>query len=159
MWLYPTRVQVQQRPGQKMLTICLRLFLFVLAVESCNLWTFIDLVNGAQARSRLGRWSQFSRSSAAGSFDKYQCPAFLTEEGEALRDQAGQLVVPISRVRQDFTLKNQTCSREQFTLVVSNAITVHKSQGVPPDKAVYAISDVKFASGLHWVAVSRVSKP
>jgi ATP-dependent DNA helicase PIF1 len=89
-------------------------------------------------------------------FDKYQCPAFLIEEGEEFRDQAGQLVVPILRVRQDFTLKNQTCSR--IPLVVSNAITVHKSQGVTPNKVVCAISDVKFASGLHWVAVSRVSK-
>ena len=51
-------------------------------------------------------------------FDRYQGPAFLTEEGEELRDQAGRLAVPILRVRHDFTLKNQTCSREQFPLVV-----------------------------------------
>jgi len=91
-------------------------------------------------------------------FDRYQGPAFLTEEGEELRDQAGRLVVPILRVRHDFTLKNQTCSREQFPLVVSYAITVHKSQGVTLDKVVCDISGAEFASGLHYVAVSRVSK-
>jgi hypothetical protein len=60
-------------------------------------------------------------------FDKYQGPAFLTEDGEELRDQAGRLVVPILRVQRELTLKNQACSREQFPLVVSYAITVHKS--------------------------------
>jgi len=62
------------------------------------------------------------------------------------------------RVRQDFTLKNQTCSREQFPLVVSYTITVHKSQGVTLDKVVCDISGVEFASGLHYVAMFRVSK-
>ena len=129
-----------------------------------NLWTSVGLVNGAQGTVYDLGW-------AAGAnpledpllvimvaFDKYQGPAFLTEDGEELRDEAGRLVVPILRVRQEFTLKNQACSREQFPLVVSYAITVHKSQGITLDKAVCDISGAEFASGLHYVAVSRVSK-
>jgi len=49
-------------------------------------------------------------------------------------------------------------SREQFPLVVSYAITVHKSQDVTLDKVVCDISGAEFASGLRYVAVSRVSK-
>jgi ATP-dependent DNA helicase PIF1 len=37
LYVHPMRVQVQQRPSQRMQVICLRLFLLVLAVESCLL--------------------------------------------------------------------------------------------------------------------------
>jgi hypothetical protein len=67
-------------------------------------------------------------------------------------------LVPILRVRQDFSVKDQTCTRTQFPLVVSYAITVHKSQGVTLEKVVCDISAPEFASGLSYVAVSRVSK-
>ena len=65
-------------------------------------------------------------------------------------------VVPILRVRQDFMVGANSCSREQFPLLVSYAITVHKSQGITLDKAVCDISAPEFASGLSYVAVSRV---
>lgn len=53
-------------------------------------------------------------------------------------------------------LKNNTCYREQFPLVVSYVITVHKSQGVTLKKVVCDISILEFSSGLSYVAVSRV---
>lgn len=40
--------------------------------------------------------------------------------------------------------------------MVSYAITVHKSQGITLDKVVCDISAPEFASGLSYVAVSRV---
>ncbi|EAQ91836.1 hypothetical protein CHGG_00071 [Chaetomium globosum CBS 148.51] len=56
----------------------------------------------------------------------------------------------------DFMVGADSCSREQFPLLVSYAITVHKSQGITLDKVVCDISAPEFASGLSYVAVSRV---
>jgi ATP-dependent exoDNAse (exonuclease V) alpha subunit len=75
--------------------------------------------------------------------------------GEELR-RGEDLVVPILRVRQEFTVGANSCYREQFPLLVSYAITVHKSQGITLDKVVCDISAPEFASGLSYVAVSRV---
>ena len=49
-----------------------------------------------------------------------------------------------------------SCYREQFRLLVSYAITVHKSQGITLDKIVCDISAPEFASGLSYVVISRV---
>ncbi len=65
-------------------------------------------------------------------------------------------MVPILRVRQDFMVGANSCYREQFPLLVSYAITVHKSQGITLDKVVCDISAAEFASGLSYVAVSQV---
>ena len=129
-----------------------------------NIWNPVGLVNGAQGTVYDIGW-------AAGAdpekdppmvfmiaFEGYTGPPYVTEHGEELRDGSGRPVVPILRVRQDFTLKNQMCSRTQFPLVVSYAITVHKSQGVTLPRVVCDISDPEFATGLSYVAVSRVSK-
>ncbi len=55
-------------------------------------------------------------------------------------------------------MKGKTCSRTQFPLVVSYAITVHKSQGVTLPQVVCDISEREFASGLSYVAISRASR-
>jgi hypothetical protein len=49
-----------------------------------------------------------------------------------------------------------SCSRAQFPLLVSCAITVHKSQGITLDKVVCDISAPEFAADFSYVAVSRV---
>ena len=91
--------------------------------------------------------------------DKYDGPLFQTENGEEFQDQADKLVVPILRVRQEFPLKgNDNFSRMQFLLVLLYVITVHKSQGVTLSRAVCDISERKFATGLSYVAISRVSR-
>jgi hypothetical protein len=88
-------------------------------------------------------------------FDEYAGPSFTMPDGEPLRS-GEKLVVPILRVRQDFMIGGDSCYRERFPLVVSYAITVHKSQGITLDKAVCDISVPEFASGLCYVAASRV---
>ncbi|EAQ85210.1 hypothetical protein CHGG_09224 [Chaetomium globosum CBS 148.51] len=99
-----------------------------------NLWADVGLVNGAQGTDG---------------------PAFTMPNGEPLRS-GEKLAVPILRVRQDFMVGANSCSREQFPLLVSYAITVHKSQGITLDKVVCDISAPEFTSGLSYVAVSRV---
>jgi ATP-dependent DNA helicase PIF1 len=129
-----------------------------------NLWNSVGLVNGAQGSVYDIGWADGANSLEDPplvimvAFDKYQGPAFLKEGEEELRDLAGRFVVPILHVQQDFTLKNRTCSRKQFPLIVSYAITVHKSQSITLDKMVCDISSAEFTSGLSYVTVSRVSK-
>jgi ATP-dependent exoDNAse (exonuclease V) alpha subunit len=126
-----------------------------------NLWANLGLVNGAQGTVYDISWAEGANVSndppqvIMVAFDSYTGPPFLTPDGEELRD-GSKLVVPILRVRQEFTLGASTGYREQFPLLVCYAITVHKSQGVTLDKAVYDISAPEFASGLSYVAVSRV---
>lgn len=126
-----------------------------------NLWGDVGLVNGAQGTVYDISWAEGANvledppEVVMVAFDSYTGPAFVSADGRELRDGA-RLVVPILRVRQDFTLGTNTCYREQFPLLVCYAITVHKSQGVTLDKAVCDISAPEFASGLSYVAVSRV---
>ena len=59
-------------------------------------------------------------------FEDYIDPAFPIPHEEELR-RGEKLVVPILRIRQDFMVGANSCYREQFPLLVSYAITVHKS--------------------------------
>jgi ATP-dependent exoDNAse (exonuclease V) alpha subunit len=126
-----------------------------------NLWTNVGLVDGARGTVHDISWK-------AGTdvlrdppkvimvvFDDYDGPAFTMPSGEPLRRE-GKMVVPILRVRQEFMVGTNSCSRAQFPLLVSCAITVHKSQGITLDKVVCDISAPEFAAGLSYVAVSRV---
>lgn len=131
-----------------------------------NLWTEAGLVNGAQGRVFDISWAEGANPERNDDpprvilvvFDKYTGPPFILGNGDPCRDGEGNLAVPILQVRQDFTFRYNTCSRKQFPLVVSYAITVHKSQSLTLSKAVCDISEPEFASGLSYVAVSRVSR-
>lgn len=126
-----------------------------------NLWADVGLVNGAQGTVYDISWKEGADvlrdrpEVIMVAFDDYDGPAFTMPNGEPLRS-GEKLVVPILRVRQDFMVGANSCSREQFPLLVSYAITVHKSQGITLDKVVCDISAPEFASGLSYVAVSRV---
>jgi Helitron helicase-like domain at N-terminus/Domain of unknown function (DUF6570)/PIF1-like helicase/DNA helicase Pif1, 2B domain len=89
-------------------------------------------------------------------FDDYSGPGFMDAEGNELRDSHGRLVIPILRVRQEFLFKKADCSRTQFPLTISYAVTVHKSQGITIDRAVVKIATKEFAVGLNYVMCSRV---
>jgi ATP-dependent DNA helicase PIF1 len=66
------------------------------------------------------------------------------------------MVVPILPVKRDFFLGTSAYTRKQFLLMVSYAITVHKSQSITVDKMVTDLSELDFQTGLSYVAVSRV---
>jgi hypothetical protein len=81
--------------------------------------------------------------------DKYTGPSYLTTDDR-------REVVPILPVKRDFFLGTSACTRKQFPLTVSYAITVHKSQSITVDKMVTDLSERDFQTGLSYVAVSRV---
>ncbi|EAQ90195.1 hypothetical protein CHGG_06814 [Chaetomium globosum CBS 148.51] len=126
-----------------------------------NLWADVGLVNGAQGTVYDISWKEGTDvlrdppEVIMVAFDDYDGPGFTMPNGEPLRS-GKKLAVPILRVRHDFMVGANSCSREQFPLLVSYAITVHKSQGITLDKVVCDISAPEFASGLSYVAVSRV---
>jgi hypothetical protein len=126
-----------------------------------NLWANVGLVNGAQGTVHDISWSDGANvlrdppDVVMVAFDDYSGPGFTMPDGEELR-RRDKLVVPILRVRQEYTVGANPCHREQFPLLVSYAITVHKAQGITLDKVVCDISAPEFASGLSYVAVSRV---
>jgi ATP-dependent exoDNAse (exonuclease V) alpha subunit len=82
-------------------------------------------------------------------FDRYSGPAFMTTDD-------GRPVVPILPVKNEFVRRVETCSRTQFPLIISYAITVHKSQSITVDKVATDLSERDFQPGLSYVALSRV---
>lgn len=66
--------------------------------------------------------------------------------------------IPIPTITRIFTLHGQICRRTQFPLMLSWAITIHKSQGLTLEKAVIDIGPKEFSTGLTYVAFSRVRK-
>src|ERR1044072_7861062 len=82
-------------------------------------------------------------------FEQYKGPTITTVEGIKV-----VLIVPIKHTRNG---KAETvCSRLQVPLCLAWAITVHKSQGLTLEKTKIDIGKREFASGLSFVAVSRV---
>ncbi len=87
-----------------------------------NIWDSVGLFNGAQGTVFDISWTTDSDPEKQHPevimvvFDKYTGPPFEMEDGEELRDQNNNLVVPILRVRQDFMLKNNTCTRTQVSV-------------------------------------------
>ena len=120
-----------------------------------NLWQPHGLVNGAQGHVfDLGwapgaDWHTDSPCVIMVVFDRYSGPAFMTTDG-------GRPVVPILPVKTEFVRGVETCSRTQFPLIISYAITVHKSQSITVDKVVTDLSERDFQPGLSYVALSRV---
>lgn len=120
-----------------------------------NIWQPAGLVNGAQGTVYDIGWAPGADTLRDPPcvimmvMDKYTGPPYLTT-GD------GREVVPITPVRRDFFLGTSACTRKQFPLIVSYAITVHKSQSITVDKMVTDLSERDFQTGLSYVAVSRV---
>ncbi|KAJ5183745.1 hypothetical protein N7492_001361 [Penicillium capsulatum] len=121
-----------------------------------NTWVERGLVNGSFATIRdivwLSTTEDVHESPPAAllvEFDAYDGPIWLQD------DQRHRLV-PIIPVTREFQFNGELCSRTQFPVVLAYAITVHKAQGLTLDYAVLDISQSEFATGLRYVAVSRV---
>ena len=120
-----------------------------------NLWQPCGLVNGAQGYIfDLGwapgaDWQRDPPCIIMVIFDKYTGPAFITTDD-------GRKVIPILPVKTEFVKGSETCSRTQFPLHISYAITVYKSQSITIDQAVINLSERDFQSGLSYVALSRI---
>ncbi|KAJ3453143.1 hypothetical protein MRS44_018798 [Fusarium solani] len=120
-----------------------------------NIWQPAGLCNGAQGTVYDIGWAPGADthrdppSVIMMVMDKYTGPSYLTTED-------GREVVPILPVKRDFFLGTSACTRKQFPLMASYAITVHKSQSITVDKMVTDLSERDFQTGLSYVAVSRV---
>ncbi len=63
----------------------------------------------------------------------------------------------VCKVKSKFVvMKNYFVYRQQFPLILAYAITIHKCQGLSLDCAIVDLSDRVFASGMAYVAMSRV---
>ena len=66
--------------------------------------------------------------------------------------------VAITRETAEWWVAGHRNSRTQFPQKLGRAITVHKCQGLTLSKAVFDLSKASRATGLHFVALSRVCK-
>ncbi|XP_062510411.1 ATP-dependent DNA helicase PIF1-like [Corticium candelabrum] len=66
--------------------------------------------------------------------------------------------VPITPLRRSWFSTSQQCSRLQLPLKLAWAITIHKAQGMTINKVVIDVGKREFASGLTFVASSRVRR-
>ena len=118
-----------------------------------NLWTSKGLVNGALGYLRGIVWLTNERGKLPDfvlvEMDHYSGPPFLQQHPRT---------VPIAPYQGNFEYKGASCIRIQVPLVLSWAITIHKSQGMTLDKAVIDIGRKEMANGLTFVAVSRVRR-
>jgi ATP-dependent DNA helicase PIF1 len=120
---------------------------------TANLWTKAGLVNGAMGTVQdilfEGQGPPSLPTAVFVKFEHYEGPTITTLEGVN--------VVPIVPIKRIWEGKSGTvCSRLQLALRLFWAITVHKSQGLTLEKAKIDIGNREFASGLSFIAVSRV---
>ncbi|KAF5711868.1 ATP-dependent DNA helicase PIF1 [Fusarium mundagurra] len=126
-----------------------------------NLWAAVGLVSGAVGivediawEDRPGGVNPRRRAPEviAVRFEGYTGPPYFDDP----TDHEMAKIIPIFRSNREYVVSNNLCSRKQFPLTISYAITVHKSQGTTLDKAVADISGNDFTAGLSYVAVSPV---
>ena len=114
-----------------------------------NLWVEKGLVNGAIGTVLDTVYDIDKRPPALPlaimvRFDRFQGPYIF--------DQA----FPILPATAHWKENDFDCSRRQFPLTVSHALTIHKAQGITADKVVVNIGEREMTPGLSYVALSRV---
>ena len=118
-----------------------------------NLWTSKGLVNGACGE--IFDIVYFPGKSAPQdlpftilvNFSKYRGPAFLSNN---------PTVVPLSPIMATWKDSSTICTRLQFPITLSWAMTVHKCQGLTLDKVVVDLGKKETSCGISFVAVSRI---
>ncbi len=120
-----------------------------------NLWPKTGLVNGSQGTVRELIYAEGVMPTSLPvavmvEFDKYSGPGFRSTDCPKL--------VPIAPITTQWVNGRTSCTRTQLPLRLSYALTVHKSQGLTLDKVVADVGDREMASGLTFVAFSRVRK-
>lgn len=68
----------------------------------------------------------------------------------------GVPIIPITPLKTVFDLNGKTVSREQIPLRLAWAVTIHKSQGLTLKRIKLGLGSKEFATGLTFVALSRV---
>lgn len=81
-------------------------------------------------------------------FDTYNGPAIISTKGKR--------TIPIPPIRQSWDTNTRMRSHLQIPLSLAWAIIVQKSQGLTLSEAVINLGKKEYASGLSFVAVSRV---
>ncbi|KAF5195646.1 Atp-dependent dna helicase pif1 [Thalictrum thalictroides] len=119
-----------------------------------NLCTQYGLVNGA-----MGTIVDIVYASGCGS--PFDIPLAIMVDFDSycgLPFRSGTNIVPIAPQTSNWkTSSGTSCQRNQLPVVLSWAITVHKSQGLTLDRAVVDIGE-KESLGLTFVALSRTRK-
>ena len=118
---------------------------------TANLWVEVGLVNGA-----IGTVVAICYMDGQ---NPPQLPVAVTVKfdnytGPTLPDGT----VPITPLRRSWFSTSQQCSRLQLPLKLAWAITIHKAQGMTINKVVIDVGKREFASGLTFVASSRVRR-
>lgn len=114
-----------------------------------NLWTKGGLVNGSQGIVHgiiyaEGQQSPDIPSYILVKFDKYNGPTLV--DG----------LFPIKPITVTWTHNYMTYTRKQLPIVLSYAVTIHKSRGLTMDNVVIDIGKDEMTCGISYVAITRV---
>ena len=91
--------------------------------------------------------------------DGYSGPCFLEGEQQRADVPASEAVVAILLYQQEQFDRGKGNTCQQFPLRLAWAVTIHKSQGLTLARAVLDAGDHEWASGLTFVALTRVRHP
>ncbi len=117
-----------------------------------NLWTEAGLINGSMGIVQDILFEEQGPPALPTAvffkFEKYN--------GLIIRDREGNKVVLIVPIKCSWENKNRMmCSRLQIPLCLTQAVLVHKSQGLTLKKAKIDIGSKEFAASLTFVTISR----
>ena len=114
-----------------------------------NLWVSGGLVNGTTGTVKA---IIYDEGITPPELPLYILVDFDNYAGPCIKDN----LFPVVPVTATWTYQNIKYTRKQFPLTLAHAITIHKCQGLTIHRAVLDIGDKEFASGLAYVALSRV---
>ena len=116
---------------------------------TANLWTSEGLVNGA-----IGTVHSIAYA------DGHHPPQLPVAVMVQFQNYAGPTLehgcVPVTPIQRTWYQGSRACSRLQVPLRPAWALTVHKCQGLTLGRVVVDLGQREFASGLSFVALSRV---